>query len=377
MTAVQFNNEAIVFDNGSGNFKYGLAGNDTPLGNIPSVIGFCESQDTFEESTDRYIGDNAVSRRDTLNIIRPIERGKIVDWDSMEKLWEYIFLHELNCDFEHIKLPIILTAPSKGWKEGRKKMAQIMFEKFEVPGCSIFSQSLLSLFSTGNVTGLAIEFGDGISQTVPCYEGHIVPYGVSRIPIGGKDVTFYLQQLLKERCNIELTPSQYEIAQDIKEKTSYLLNVEGVRPNGISIKDEVYELPDGQIVTIDQACRAECGEVLFKPNLLSTTSPNTPGIVDIAKDTINKCDRTLQNEMMQNVVLSGGGSMIPGLPERFEGELKKEVNNNFHTLVDPHRDNAAWIGGSMLASMDTFRSIMITRQEYDEIGDNIVLRKFF
>lgn len=377
MTAVQFNNEAIVFDNGSNLFKYGFAGDDSPLASIPTLIGYNENKDNFEEKIEKYIGNNAVLHRDTINIKSPIVQGKIVDWEAMENLWENILFNEMN-DFEHVKLPVLLTAPSKGWKKGRMKMVQTMFEKFELPGCAIFSQSLLSLFSTGNVTGLAVEFGAGKTSVVPCYEGNIIPYAVNQIPVGGNDATTYLQQLLKTRCDVELDSSQFIVAQDIKEKTSYLLNYEGNNPSYVTITDEVYELPDGQIVTIDKSCRQECGEILFKPNLLPNIPKDTPGLIDIINDSINKCDRTLANEVLQNIALSGGGSMMPGLPERFEGELSNRLpSKKFKTIVDPHRNNAAWIGGSMLASIDTFKTFMITKAEYADEGPNIALKKTF
>jgi actin-related protein len=37
--------------------------------------------------------------------------------------------------------------------------------------------------------------------------------------------------------------------------------------------------------------------------------------------------------------------------------------------ADLHRKNAAWIGGSMLASFSTFKDMCITKEEYDNTAE--------
>jgi actin-related protein len=46
-------------------------------------------------------------------------------------------------------------------------------------------------------------------------------------------------------------------------------------------------------------------------------------------------------------------------------------------IADPDRKDAAWIGGSILASLDTFPQMVITHEEYNDCGPGIVHRKFF
>ena len=81
--------------------------------------------------------------------------------------------------------------------------------------------------------------------------------------------------------------------------------------------------------------------------------------------------------MYSNIVLCGGNSMIPGIPERMHREVEDQCGNRYRTIADPHRINAAWIGGSILGSLSMFQEIWISKQEYDECGPNIVHRKCF
>ena len=42
----------------------------------------------------------------------------------------------------------------------------------------------------------------------------------------------------------------------------------------------------------------------------------TPGLHEIAYQSILKCEIDLRRDMYSNIVMSGGTSMYPGLPER-------------------------------------------------------------
>ncbi len=74
--------------------------------------------------------------------------------------------------------------------------------------------------------------------------------------------------------------------------------------------------------------------------------------------------------MYSNIVLAGGTSLIRGFTERFESEIhrlvehqgKKEIN----VTAALHRRYAAWIGGSMLASLSTFSDTAIKNQDFYE-----------
>jgi actin-like protein 6A len=67
---------------------------------------------------------------------------------------------------------------------------------------------------------------------------------------------------------------------------------------------------------------------------------------------IKSWDRENWEEIMENVVLSGGGSLIPGLKERLKVELKKyfsdKINNKINVIAPSGRESMAWIGASIL-----------------------------
>ena len=50
-------------------------------------------------------------------------------------------------------------------------MVEVMFETFNVDGMYIAIQAVLSLYANGRTTGLVCDSGDGVTHTVPVYEG--------------------------------------------------------------------------------------------------------------------------------------------------------------------------------------------------------------
>ena len=70
------------------------------------------------------------------------------------------------------------------------------FTEFKVPKLFIGNAAVLSLYATGRTTGTVIDVGEGITHTVPVYEGYPVPHAVTKIPICGDDLTRYLHSML-------------------------------------------------------------------------------------------------------------------------------------------------------------------------------------
>jgi actin-related protein len=102
-------------------------------------------------------------------------------------------------------------------------------------------------------------------------------------------------------------------------------------------------------------------------------------IVQLLANSLSKVDIELRNTLYNEIVLSGGNTMFEGLPERFIKELKRVLPNDTKSrvLAPAKRDTMCWEGGSILASLPSFKNMWITRAEYNEQKDQIVGKKSF
>ncbi|RLI09076.1 actin, cytoplasmic 2 [Candidatus Bathyarchaeota archaeon] len=390
---------AIILDVGSGFTKTGFAGEESPTRVFLSVIGRPKYPPALigPRYKDYYVGEEALKLRGIMRISYPLEHGIVKDWDGFKKIVDFAFTECLRIDPS--KHPVLLTEAPLNPRDNREKAAEILFEDFRVPALYVGMQALLAAYFAGKMTGLIVDMGDGVCHAVPIYEGFTIRHAIQRTNIGGRDITNYLARLIMHHRGVALTTTaEKEIVRDIKEKLCYVsLNPEAelaaIYGETESVREYVagappgapetvpkpepaeYTLPDGSTITLLEE-RFLAPEVLFAPGLVGRDEPSLPDIVFAA---IMACDIDVRKPMAENIVLTGGSSLFPGLKERLEKELNTMLADaglklTVNIQTPENRQYAVWIGASKLAALPEFQKSWIRRDEYEREGPRIIHR---
>ena len=370
----------VVIDNGSFAIKAGFAGDDTPKSVFQSVVGRPKYKRAFTpggQDRDLYIGDDAWGCSGLLHPKHPIERGNInssADLDDMKKIWDYTFYDQLRVDpAEH---PVLMNDNLRMSKHTREVIIQTMFEKYSVPSFYMSQSTTLALYASGRSTGTVVDIGDSLTE-IGCHYEHTLLWPATYMPLGGRDIANYMMKIFRHLGGRFDRWSDQEMVREAKEEWGYI---------ALDFDEEMkkdwdrdftinYPLPTGNIVTVTDE-RVRCPELLFQPKLNHFWFN---GIAKTLVDSLSGRDVDIREDLYANIVLSGGTSMFPGLPERLEKEVARLAPSwaTVKVVAPPERKYAVWIGGSILACLPTFPKMVITHEEYNEAGPGIVHRRCF
>ncbi|KAN0042697.1 hypothetical protein ACTA71_012620 [Dictyostelium dimigraforme] len=387
-------NSTIVIDIGSYLCKAGFGGEESPRAIFRSVVGTPNlSSNRRMGKKDCYVGDEAIVKKSILSLKCPNESKSQVNWDDIEMILHHTLYNELRVDPTSSQDVLLSEIPLNA-KENRERITQIMFETFNIDNFYLANQSVLSLYSKGRLNGIVLDSGNQITYTVPIYQGHSIPNSINQLNIAGNSITQYLMKSLLNENNKETinnnfktttttttTGEKEEIIKDIKERFGYISLNYNNDLYSTSIINEIqksYQLPDGKIISIGKE-RFTCCEILFEPSLLNMESN---GIHQLLYNSITNCDIEIRRELYNNIVLSGGTTMLPNLNDRIQKELinLSPSSMKINVIKDNNNENNShltWIGGSIFSTLSTFKQQSINKQEYNEYGSKIIQRKCF
>jgi actin len=365
----------ICLDNGSMYLKAGFGGEDKPRVVLPNTIGTTKHASVLVGTGNKrnYIGQEAIARRGTLHLEQPMEHGNVRDWDKMEEVWRYMYLNELKVSPEDH--PVLMTFNMSNMTNNVNTVATF-FETFNVPAMYIGVQSLFSLYGSGRVSGLVVDVGDGVTTTIPFYEGEYLKHAKNRVDLGGRDVTNYLATMLKFRGAHMDSVTELELVRMIKEQfcfvsTDYKEELQKVEDSSVHEMNHV--LPDGTHVTLNEE-RFKAPEILFDPAMVGM---ECDGVQENAFMSIRRAAIDVRKTLYENIIIVGGSTLTEGFETRLQKEivLKAPGNMKVNVIAPPQREMTQWLGMSIYAALNGLsnRSTWLTKDDYNEYGpENLV-----
>jgi len=375
-------NQPIVLDIGTSSIKAGFAGGSKPKVIVGNKVGrskhmrmmpggALESEKELSGPSSVFVGKKLDDHRGAFILEYPMDKGTVVEgkWDAMERVWEHTF-SSLNASVE--EHPALLTEAPLNPRRNRDQTAEIFFETFRSPALFFAPQGVLSLYASGRTTGIVLDVGEGVTHCIPVYEGHALPHSITRSDIAGRDVTKHMQLLLRKSGLNFTTTAEFDFVRTMKEEACFVTPTVPVDESMEKHVKTQYQLPDGQAVTLASE-RYHAPEILFNPSQIGSEEP---GAADVLVNSIVKSDLDLRSTLFSQIVLAGGSTLFEGFGDRllYEVRSRSPSHTRIRISAPPERIHSTYIGGSILASLATFKSMWVTRAEFEEHGNSILHR---
>lgn len=222
-------------------------------------------------------------------------------------------------------------------------------------------------------------------------DGYVIGSALKHIPIAGRDITYFVQSLLRDRNEPD---SSLKTSERIKEEYSY------VCPNIIKefskydkeperFQKYIVESSSDKKIVVDVGYeRFLAPEIFFHPEI-ATSDFLTP-LPEVVDSVIQASPIDVRRGLYKNIVLSGGSTMFKDFGKRMQRDIKQIVNERIqkseersgvksgglevNVISHKKQRNAVFVGASLISQAPEFLSYCYTKRDYEEHGPEIVRR---
>ncbi|XP_026687707.1 actin-related protein 10-like isoform X2 [Diaphorina citri] len=275
----------------------------------------------------------------------------------------------------------------------RNTLAKVLFKHYEVLSLLYVPSHLVSLCTLGVNTGLVLDIGYSEATLLPVYEGVPVLCAWKDLSLGGQSVEAHIRSLLIDEIKALENPDPYivtvedvenlsdSIIEDIKVCSCFVTTME--RSAEIAAKNPdhkypsgfMYPLKNGKKIPVSGHIRETAFEVLFELDL------DMLNIATIILDSLLSVARDMKKPLAENILLTGGTAMTPGLKYRLLQELRTLIESppykdklfikNFKFHEFPAKENyVAWLGGAIFAATESYNKRAIQKDAY--LNNNVI-----
>ena len=338
-----------------------------------------------------------------------------------------------RCLEEH---PLFMTEPCWNPTKAREKCAEIALESWASPAFYLGRVGVMAAFGAGKSSALVIDFGASQLSVTPVHDGMILKKGIARSGLGGNFLSSQVRNIFatNEPQPITITPhylvqsknpvdagqpanaiirqftdkspaptasfrkyQEEKVVQEFKETDLQAWTNPNIpfRGQGEAMTREPqhmhpFEFPDGYNSTFSWE-RFKVVESMFDHQSYTPAPAGSQDaqlypapeaqhtVLGLIRQSLNQVDVDIKPFLLANVVITGAGSLIKGLPDRIQHDMTKMFPNTRVRInasgMAVERRFGSWIGGSILSSLGTFHQMWISKKEYDEHGASIVEKR--
>ena len=324
---------AIIIDHGAHRLRVGIQ-ND-------------EFLPTFVENT-------------ALTIPRPHQDAK---WEELSEYWKSTLskLGAKNLEKDLSKRNILIVKNQYHTQQQQNKLEEMIIKEWKARGVHVSESPQLVAYSYGMFTALVVDIGHTSARVVPIIDGVVVTSAIQTARyLGGERMTQHFHSLLQMSESLILdgihSPAKAaDLVNFIKENYAFC-----VLEYDASLKNEQLamdiELPArGGTFSLHQEL-FDCGEMLFQPGLILNDA-DMKSLPELMFKAISGVSMENRQELLQCICPAGGVSMMPGMLERLEKEMRLLYPNLAKSIKvkrDDNRRYASWSGGAVVSQLPEF-----------------------
>ncbi|XP_077237465.1 actin-related protein 8 [Tasmannia lanceolata] len=329
---------SVIIDGGSGYCKYGWSKYSAPSGRSATFLEFGNIESPMYSRL-RHFFATIYSRMQVKPSTQPIV----------------------------VSIPICHSDDTESAKASRRQLREAIYSvlfDMNVPYVCAIDQAILALYASRRTSGIVVNIGFNVTSVVPILRGKVMrEVGVEIVGQGALKLTGFLRELMQQRnMNFE---SLYTV-RTLKENLCYV----AADYEAELLKDTraVFEVRGEGIFTLSKE-RFQTGEILFQPRIGGLRGMGLHQAVALCMDHCFAAEATIDNTWFKTVVLAGGTSCLPGLPERLEKELHNflppSISEGIKVIPPAYGVESVWFGGKLVANMSTFREAWcLTKKQF-------------
>eukprot|EP00927_Polykrikos_kofoidii_P064924 TRINITY_DN60732_c0_g1_i1.p1 TRINITY_DN60732_c0_g1~~TRINITY_DN60732_c0_g1_i1.p1 ORF type:complete len:505 (+),score=93.66 TRINITY_DN60732_c0_g1_i1:83-1597(+) len=306
------------------------------------------------------------------------------EWvDLLDKFFNKVFFHYLCVSPKDRRVIVCDSVVCSA--AFRDALAFVLFKRFSAPAAAYMADLVLPLYLTGLNTGIVIDCGYDCARVMPTLASVPIFSAYSTAQAGGRHVNALLQkQLRASGVACEEWVDNETVIEDLKCQVCFVpCTWGGSRESLTTDLPAVFTPPRGDSVKVPASVRSEPCEVFFaagagKAGSEANDSVNgEPGMVHTIPEAIVESLLSLaidaRQQVVQNIVICGGSSLLPGFLPRLALEIQEEIRSrpNLESLVkwlrftpvDFSPITAVWVGGAIYGALEGV--VEYTSEDYE------------
>ena len=268
---------------------------------------------------DVLIGHEAVANRTMLDLHRPLERGLLKegsekDVEAVRELLRHLLrLVGVNGKIDAANVRAVVGVPAAALRTNKQYLRNAM--KGIVDSLLIVSEPFAVAYGLDALLHtMIIDIGAGTTDFCVMKGRYPTEEDQRTLTVAGDSVDTQLLKLVQERypaANVTVF-----MVRDWKEKHSFV----GHSREKVVVKAPVKGVPTDIDITAEM--KAACESLL-------------PPILETMLDLLSRVEPEFQERVRNNIILSGGGGLIRGLPEAMETALRTVGGGKVRCMKDP------------------------------------------